>query len=253
MQEIDINCDMGESTALWPYHIDTDLALLPYISSINIACGAHAGDASTMHELVKVALRAGLAIGAHPGFEDRQHFGRAAIQASPIKIYDSVICQLGALDGFLKINGAKLHHVKPHGALYNMAAADEVLATVICKAIKDYDAGLVLYGLSGSLLVQAATAAGLGSGNEVFADRTYREDGSLTPRWEPGALIETTEQSLQQVMQMALHGTVIATSGKTIPVTADTICIHGDGVQALAFAKNIYQSLQQQGLVIKPV
>ena len=251
MQAIDVNCDMGESTSLWPYHIAADIALLPCISSVNIACGFHAGDAQTMHELVNAALLTGIAIGAHPGFEDRENFGRTNITVSPVKIYDIIIYQLGALDAFLKINGAKLHHVKPHGALYNMAAKDAVMATAVCKAVKDYDGGLLLYGLSGSELVHAARAVDLKSCSEVFADRTYQEDGSLTPRSAANAMIVSEDESLQQVLQMVVSGTVKATSGKTIPLKAETVCIHADGMHALAFAKSIHQTLNQQGIAIK--
>jgi len=242
---------MGESTSLWPYHIDNDIALLPYISSINIACGFHAGDAQTMHELTEAALTAGIAIGAHPGFEDRENFGRTNMNLSPVKIYDLVIYQLGALDAFLKINGTALQHVKPHGALYNMAAKDAVVATAVCKAVKDYGSSLILYALSGSELVNAAGTAQLKTYHEVFADRTYQDDGSLTPRTMPGALITDEEQSLQQVIQMAMHGTVTTTSRKNIPVTANTICIHSDGAHALAFAKRIHAALQEKNIDIR--
>jgi UPF0271 protein len=244
MQTIDINCDMGESTHLWPWHIDNDIALLPYISSANIACGFHAGDAFTMHELVDAALLAGIAIGAHPGFADKENFGRSNMNVSPLKIYDMIVYQLGALDAFLAINGTKLHHVKPHGALYNMAAKDAVIAGTVCRAIKEYDAGLILYGLSGSELINAANAIELSHCSEVFADRTYQEDGSLTPRTARNAMIEDREQSLQQVLQMIQKGTVHATNGKPVEITAETICIHADAVHALAFAKSIYETLQ---------
>jgi len=244
---------MGESTSLWPYHIDNDIALLPFISSVNIACGFHAGDAHTMHELVDTALTAGIAIGAHPAFADLVNFGRSNMNVSPVKIYDLVIYQLGALDAFLKINGTKLQHVKPHGALYNMAAKDPVLASAVCKAVSDYDAGLILYGLSGSELINVANTLQLKTYSEVFADRTYQEDGSLTPRTQAGAMIDDEEQSLQQVLQMALHGTVHCTTGKTILVKADTICIHSDGAKALAFARRIHQTLNKKGIEIRTV
>jgi UPF0271 protein len=253
MQKIDINCDMGESTALWPYHIENDIALLPYITSANIACGFHAGDAYTMHELIDAALLAGVAVGAHPGFEDRQNFGRTNRQLPPAKVYDLVICQLGAVDAFLKINGTKLHHVKPHGALYNMAAKDAVLATAICQAIKDYDAGLTLYGLSGSEFVQAAALMQLSFCPEVFADRTYQDDGSLTPRSLPNAVIENQAQSVQQAVQMAKYGRVQTVSNKTIHVQAGTLCLHSDNAHALSFAKLIHYTLQEKGIEIKPV
>jgi UPF0271 protein len=253
MQTIDINCDMGESTSLWPYHISADIALLPYITSANIACGFHAGDAFTMHELVDASLLAGVAVGAHPGFEDKENFGRKNISLSPVKIYDHIIYQLGALGAFLKINGTKLHHVKPHGALYNIAAKDAVIATAICTAVKDYDADLILYGLSGSELIKISDSLQLKSCSEVFADRTYQEDGSLTPRSSPNALIEDEEQSVKQVADMALYGKVRTSTNKMISVKADTVCIHADGAHALAFAKKIHQTLIRKGIEIKPV
>lgn len=250
MQTIDINCDMGESTHLWPYHIDNDIALFRFISSINIATGFHAGDAHTMHELVEAALLAGIAVGAHPGFDDRENFGRTNTSLSPVRLYDIVVYQLGALDAFLQINGTRLHHIKPHGALYNMAAKDAAMAHTVCRAVKEYDAGLILYGLSGSELIKAANEIDLRSCSEVFADRTYQEDGTLTPRASANALIEDEAQSLQQVLQMAKMGTVTSAGGNTIPVKAGTVCIHSDGVHALAFAKNMHAALISHGISI---
>jgi UPF0271 protein len=242
---------MGESTHLWPYDLNNDLALLPWISSINIACGLHAGDPHTMHELVTASLEAGIAIGAHPSFNDRDNFGRSNTAFSPEKIYDLIIYQVGALQAFLKVNGASLHHVKPHGALYNMAAADPVMAKAIAQAVSDLDPTLVLYGLSGSQLITAATAAGLRTASEVFADRTYQPNGSLTPRSQPGALIEDDTVSLAQVMQMVQQSSVTAVDGTTIPITANTICVHSDGTHALPFAQHIHHALKQQGIEIK--
>jgi len=253
MQKIDINCDMGESTALWYYHIENDTALLPYITSANIACGFHAGDAYTMHELVEAALLAGVAVGAHPGFEDRPNFGRTNRQLPPAKVYDLIIYQLGALDAFLKINGTKLHHVKPHGALYNMAAKDTVMAMAVCQAVKDFDANLILYGLSGSELINAAATIQLRSCPEVFADRSYQDDGSLTPRSLPNAMIDNETRCVQQVIQMAKYGKVLTVSNKTIHVQAGTVCVHSDGAHALTFAKLIHHALQEKGIEIKPV
>lgn len=244
---------MGESTHLWHYDIENDLALLPWISSMNIACGFHAGDPHTMHELVAAALKAGIAIGAHPSFKDPENFGRSAIALSPEKVYDIMVYQVGALQAFLQVHGASLHHVKPHGALYNMAAADAVLATAVCQAVKDVDERLVLYGLSGSELIKAAKNIGLATASEVFADRTYRDDGSLTPRAEANALIEDDRVSTTQVIQMIQQGTVSTVTGKTIPITAETICIHSDGAHALTFAQQIHHTLKQHGIEIKPV
>src|SRR5438105_4179310 len=223
MLSIDLNCDMGESTHLWPYNADKDLSLMPYCSSINLACGFHAGDAHTLHYLAEAALRAGVLPGAHPGFADRDNFGRTNITLPPEKIYDLVLYQVGALDAFLKIMGSRLHHVKPHGALYNMAAKDNVLAAAICKAIFDYDKRLLVYALSGSQLIEEATATGLATCSEVFADRTYQDDGHLTPRTHAKALIENTGQALQQVLQMVQKRTVTSNSGKEIPSVAETI------------------------------
>lgn len=251
MQAIDINCDMGERTSCWPYHIDNDIALLPYLSSINIACGFHAGDATTMHALVDAALTAGIAIGAHPGFADKENFGRSELNLSSVQIYDLIVYQLGALDAFLKINGTKLRHVKPHGALYNMAAKDIVLASAVCKAVKEFDGDLILYGLSGSKLIQAAGEFGLKNYCEVFADRTYQDDGSLTPRSANNTLITNEADCLQQVLQIATGKTVKSVNGKTIPVQADTICIHSDGAHALAFAKRIFETLNKKNIAVQ--
>jgi UPF0271 protein len=244
---------MGESTHLWTYSINKDLALLPYISSLNIACGFHAGDPHTMQELVTAALEAGVAVGAHPSFNDRDNFGRSNLVLSPEKIYDLIIYQVGALQAFLQVHGASLHHVKPHGALYNMAAADEVMATAICRAVKDIDPALVLYGLSGSQLIKAATAVGLRTASEVFADRTYQPDGSLTPRSQPGALIEDDATSMAQVLQMVQQSTVTAVDGHTIPLQTETICVHSDGAHARSFAQHIHHALKQQGIEIKAI
>lgn len=250
MLSIDINCDMGESTHLWPYHIEKDRLLLSYVSSMNLACGLHAGDAHTMHELVEAAVTAGVAIGAHPAFADRDNFGRTNMQLPPEKIYDLVLYQIGALDAFLTIMNSRLHHVKPHGALYNMAAKDEVMAHAICKAIYDYDPQLLLYGLSGSKLIATATAVGLTTRSEVFADRTYQPDGHLTPRSQPGALIDNTEDALKQVLQMVQKQTVTAVNNKQLPIVAETICIHGDGEHAVEFARAIYELLPINGVKV---
>jgi 5-oxoprolinase (ATP-hydrolysing) subunit A len=250
MHAIDINCDMGESTSLWKYSVENDIALFPYISSINLACGFHAGDAHTMHELADAALTAGIAIGAHPGFADRENFGRTNQSLAPSQVYDIVLYQIGALDAFLKIRGTKLHHVKPHGALYNMAAKEEVLAEAICNAVKDYDKALLLYGLSGSELIGAADKIGLSCCSEVFADRSYQDDGSLTPRVADNAMIETKEAAIQQVLQMVKEQSVRSVNGKMVPITAQTICIHGDGIHALEFARAIHRTLQAEQISI---
>jgi UPF0271 protein len=251
MLSIDINCDMGESTHLWPYDIEKDRKLLSYVSSINLACGYHAGDAHTMHALAESAITARVAIGAHPGFADRENFGRTNMSLAPEAVYDLVIYQIGALDAFLKVMHTRLHHVKPHGALYNMAAKDEVMAEAICKAIYDYDKRLLLYGLSGSKLIEAAIATGLSTCSEVFADRTYQDDGHLTPRTHANAMIEDTQQSLQQVLQMVTRRTLTSVSGKEVPIVAETVCVHGDGVHALTFVKEIRVVLNANNVEVR--
>jgi UPF0271 protein len=251
MLSIDLNCDMGESTHLWPYDIEKDRLLLSYVSSINLACGYHAGDAHTMHELAAAAITAGVAVGAHPGFADRDNFGRTNVALPPAQVYDLVIYQLGALDAFLKVMHTRLHHVKPHGALYNMAAKDEALAEAICKAVYDYDSSLLLFGLSGSKLIEAAIATGLSTCSEVFADRTYQDDGHLTPRTHPQALLHDPQQSVQQVLQMVQRRTVTSVNGKEVPLVVDTVCLHGDGSNAIEIARGIKAALETNGVEVR--
>lgn len=250
MLNVDLNCDMGESSYLFPYNVEKDLALLQYVSSVNLACGFHAGDAHTMHQLVEAAVENNIAIGAHPSFEDKENFGRSIIQLSPEKIYDIVLYQLGALYAFLKSYRTKMHHVKPHGALYNIAAKQKPVADAVCNAVFDFDDSLILYGLSGSELIRSAQCCNLKTASEVFADRSYQSDGSLTPRSEPDALIEDEAAASRQVLQMIERGTVTTTSGQEIPVSVQTICIHGDAVNALSFAESIYKTLTQQHVTI---
>jgi 5-oxoprolinase (ATP-hydrolysing) subunit A len=223
----------------------TDADIMPFINSANIACGYHAGDHDTMLRTATLALQHGVAIGAHPGFADKENFGRKEQQLSDAAFYDLIASQLSIMLDVCRSLGVRMKHVKPHGALYNMAAKSEALSSIIAQAIKDTDPALCLFGLSNSWLIKAATAAGLKTASEVFADRTYQDDGSLTPRNMPNALIEDEEQSMQQVIQMVTKQQVIAVSGKTIPLTAETICLHGDGAHAVQFAKAVYHTLSQ--------
>lgn len=249
MKTIDLNCDMGESFGSWT--LGNDEKLMNYVSSVNIACGFHAGDADTMHRTVALAIQKNVAIGAHPGFPDLQGFGRRPMHLSPREVHNLVLYQIGALAAFANAAGAKLHHVKPHGALYNMAAKDATLARSIAQAIKELDGSLVLYGLSGSHLISEAQKLGLQTASEVFADRTYHPDGSLTPRTQPNALIEDTDDSLRQVLQMVQQGTVQSVDGQTVAIQADTLCIHGDGPHAVAFAQSIAHTFQENGILVK--
>ncbi|KEI01155.1 5-oxoprolinase subunit PxpA [Clostridium botulinum] len=249
MNFIDLNCDMGESFGT--YSIGNDKEILKYVSSANIACGFHAGDPSVMNNTVKMALESNVAIGAHVGFQDLMGFGRRIMNISPREAYDITVYQLGALYGFTKALGGSIKHVKPHGALYNMAAIDEKLAKAIVEAIYDVDNQLVLFGLSGSKLIQVGKKVGLRTANEVFADRTYTEQGTLTPRSEKNALIKDNTQCINQVISMIKEGKVTSCGGKEVAIKADTICIHGDGDKALDFVKDIRAALEQNGVMIR--
>lgn len=251
MQCVDLNCDMGESTHLHSYNIENDLALLQYVSSVNLACGFHAGDAHTMHHLVESALIHGIAIGAHAGLPDRENFGRTDMRLSPEMIYDIVLYQLGSLHAFLKVHQSKLHHVKPHGALYNLAAKEKSVADAICNAVKDFDDSIMLYGLSGSEMIITAQQHGLRSAGEAFGDRTYQEDGSLTPRTLTNALIENEQFALEQVLQIVQHQRVTSTGGKAVFLKAETICIHSDGSYALKIAQKINEILSLHHVCIR--
>lgn len=236
---IDLNCDMGEG-------METDAAIFPYISSANISCGYHAGDADTMRRTVELALRHHTKIGAHPSYPDRASFGRVDMLGNgvaPEEVCGLIVDQLIILQAICDEFGTRLHHVKPHGALYNRAARDQEVSAMICRAIREFDPSLRLYGLSGSVMGTEAFRHGLVFVNEVFADRTYQADGSLTPRTEPGALIEDAEQAAAQVLQMVEKGRVAVASGGEIDIRAETICLHGDGSHAVEFARMIYERL----------
>jgi 5-oxoprolinase (ATP-hydrolysing) subunit A len=247
MLSIDLNCDMGEG---YPY----DDQIFPYINSVNIACGYHAGDKATMQRTVELALKNNVAIGAHPSYPDKENFGRIDILHKKVNLGELtriVQKQIILLQEVCTSFGTQLHHVKPHGALYNRAAWDEEAAQAICSAIQQADAGLLLYGLSGSIMQKAAANHNLQFVHEVFADRSYQADGSLTPRSAANALINDTATALQQVLTMIREGQVNTITGQTIPIKAETICIHGDGAHAVAFAKAIYTSLRDNDITLK--
>jgi 5-oxoprolinase (ATP-hydrolysing) subunit A len=231
---LDINCDMGEG-------IGKDEELMPFITSANIACGFHAGDAETMWQTAKLAIQHGVRIGAHPSFPDRENFGRREMDLTSNEIYELVIQQLILLNDITTELGTGLVHVKPHGALYNRSARDPAIASAIALAVKEFDKDLILFGLSGSHSITAARDIGLQVANEVFADRNYEDDGSLVPRGNPGALIEDVKEVGSHVMRMANDGELRTLGGKILPVAADTVCIHGDGTHAIEFAKAVHK------------
>ncbi len=225
-----------------------DAAIMPYITSANIACGFHAGNGETIRRTIDLALQYKVHIGAHPSFRDKENFGRREMQLPLDKVYAIVIEQLIKIDLIAKEKGASLHHVKPHGALYNMAARDAKLARAVAQAVKDFSEDMILYGLSGSCLISEANAIGLRTASEVFADRTYQDDGSLTPRSQPNALIEAEEKCVEQVLQMTHEGVVTTVSGKRLPVVAETVCLHGDAKNAVAISRAVHEALK----TIKP-
>ncbi len=234
MNGIDLNADLGEGCG-------DDAALMPIVTSANIACGAHAGDEATMRETIRLALRNGVAIGAHPSYPDREHFGRVEMQRSPEQIYDDVRSQIERLAAIAHEEGAQLHHVKAHGALYNVAARNAAIADAISRAVADFSKSLVLYGLAGGAQIESARVHGLQTAGEGFADRRYMPDGSLVPRSRPGALIDDEEEAVQQALSLA-------TSGR-----AQTICLHGDGAHALVFARRIRDAFSRANVAIRAV
>lgn len=245
---IDINCDLGESYGAW--RMGDDVTLLGIVSSANIACGFHAGDPVIMRQTVMKAMEHDVAIGAHVSLPDIQGFGRREMAVTPNEAYAMTLYQLGALSAFTQAIGTRVRHVKPHGALYNMAARDRALADAIAAAVRDFDPALWLFGLANSALIDAGREAGLRVAAEAFADRGYRADGSLQPRREPGALITESDQAIAQAMAMAREGKVRAVDGAVVELQPDTLCVHGDGAHAVEFARQLRATLQAAGIPI---
>lgn len=241
VRTIDLNCDLGEGSG-------HDAELMPLITSANIACGAHAGDAATMRATVKLAKKHGVAVGSHPSFADRENFGRRELSLTAEELHKLVRGQIAALQ---EIADGAVRHVKPHGALYNLAARDAAVARVVAQAVKDAEPGLLLFALAGSELVRAGRAAGLRVAEEVFADRTYQPDGSLTPRTRADALITDEAAAVAQVLRMVREGLVRATDGTDVAIKADTVCLHGDGAHAVAFAQRLNRELRAAGIGLR--
>jgi len=246
MMCIDLNCDLGEGAG-------HDTELMPLISSVNIACGAHAGDEATMHATVELAKKHGVAIGAHPGFADRDHFGRRELPVSAAEVRGLVHDQVLRLQLIARGAGTRLVHVKPHGALYNMAARDAELARAVVDAIYEVDPRLMLFGLAGSQLIAVAEACGLPVASEVFADRRYQADGSLVPRSQPGALITDEKAAVTQALSMVLGDRVTAIDGTIVGIRADTVCVHGDGVRPVEFAQRLREAFLGSGVSLKAI
>lgn len=251
MYKVDLNSDLGESFG--SYTIGSDDKIIPLVTSANVACGYHASDPVVMSKTIALAKEAGIGVGAHPGFPDLMGFGRRNMAVSPAEAKAYTLYQLGALFAFCKVNGVKMQHVKPHGALYNMAAKDYELSKAICEAIAEFDDDLIVLALSGGELARAAKDMGLRTALEVFADRAYEEDGSLVNRRKEGAVITDEKEAIRRVVRMVKEKKVTAITGKDIDITADSICVHGDGVKALAFVKQIRETLTKEGVTICPL
>ncbi len=243
---IDLNCDMGEGAG-------NDDVIMQFISSANIACGYHAGNLDIMKRTIESAILNNVAIGAHPGFNDLENFGRTQKHLSDEGLYDLVSQQILIISKVAAGFGTAIKHVKPHGALYNMAAVNKKMSSVIAKAIKDFDDKLLLFGLSGSHLIAEAKAIGLQTANEVFADRTYLEDGTLTPRKQEGAMIQNMKDSIKQVLGIILEKKITTLNGQIISIEAETVCIHGDGENALSFVQAINNALKEKGIRIQSI
>jgi len=251
MTKIDLNCDLGESFGA--YTMGMDERVIPLISSCNIACGYHASDPLVMRKTVAMAKEAGIGIGAHPGFPDLMGFGRRNMAVSPEEAAAYITYQLGALYAFAKSMHTRLQHVKPHGALYNMAGKDYKLALAIAKAVKDFDPSLILMGLSGSESVRAAEEIGIPIAREVFADRAYMPDGSLVPRSMEGAMIRDENEAIRRVIRMVKEHKVTAIDGTDIEIVPDSVCVHGDNEKALTFVTQIRSALEAEGIEIAPL
>lgn len=248
MYKVDLNCDLGESFG--NYKIGSDEEVIPYISSANIACGFHASDPIVMNNTVKLSKTHNVSVGAHPGLADLVGFGRRKMDISCEEAKVIVQYQIGALKAFCTAHGVEMKHVKPHGALYNMAAKDSSLALAICEGIYEVDSNLILLALSGSKMIDAAKNTGLKAASEVFADRAYNDDGSLVERTKAGAVITDEEVAINRVIRMVKENKVKTINGIDISIKADSICVHGDGIKALQFVEKISQALKKENIEI---
>jgi UPF0271 protein len=245
---VDLNADVGESVGPWP--MGDDERLIQLVTSVNVACGAHAGDPLTIDRTVRAALASGVALGAHPGYPDLVGFGRRDLDMAPDELEASLVYQVGAVAAFARAAGSPLRHVKPHGALYNLAARDLTVAATIARAVARVSGDLVLVGLAGSVMATAAADAGLASAAEAFADRAYEADGTLRSRRLPGAVLDSPERAAAQALSIVRDGSVESHDGRVVPVRADTICIHGDTPAAADYAIAVRAALEGAGVTI---
>lgn len=250
-RKVDLNSDLGESYGA--YKIGMDEEVIKLVSSANVACGFHASDPMVMQKTVAAAKSSGIGIGAHPGFPDLLGFGRRNMVISPKEAYAYVTYQLGALNAFCVQQGVKIQHVKPHGALYNMAGKDYELSKGICQAIYDFDPDIILLGLSGSQMINAGRDIGLKCANEFFADRAYEDDGSLRARSKEGSMVTDEKEAIERVVKVLKTGYVTTYSGNELELKIDSICVHGDNAHALEFVRSIRERLAEEGIEIAPL
>ncbi len=246
MYFVDLNSDLGEGAAF-------DSQIIPLITSANIACGFHAGDSNIMNSTVKLCKANSVSFGAHPGYLDKENFGRTDMELTPDEVYNITVCQLGALAAFSKLNGVKMQHVKPHGAMYNKAAKDIESALAIANAIKDFDPSLILLALSGSKMIEAAKEVGIKYVSEVFADRAYEADGSLRKRTLEGSMITDENEAISRVVRMIKEGKVTAYTGEDVPIEAHSVCVHGDGEKALDFVRALNRAFTENDIKTVPL
>lgn len=251
MYKVDLNSDLGESFGA--YTVGMDEAVIAHVSSANVACGFHAGDPLVMERTVAACRAAGVAVGAHPGFPDLMGFGRRSMACSPREVKAYIQYQMGALLAFAAAQGVRLQHVKPHGALYNMAAKDPELARAVAQAVAEVDREVILLGLAGSEMLKAGREAGLRTACEVFADRAYRADGSLVPRGTPGAVLHDRDEAIERTVRMVTQGKVTALTGEEIAIEAHSVCVHGDNPSAVEFVRDIRARLEREGVCVVPI
>lgn len=242
MYKIDLNSDLGEGALF-------DGQIIPLISSANIACGFHAGDSELMDKTIALCKENGIALGAHPGYPDKENFGRTNMKVTPKQVYDFTLYQLGALSAMAKAQGTALQHIKPHGAMYNMAAKDIKLSDAIADAVKDFDSNMILLALSGSKMIEAAKNKGIKYASEVFADRAYEADGTLRARSLEGSMITDEHEAIRRVIRMVREGKVRAYTGEDISIEAHSVCVHGDGEKALDFVKALNKAFIENDII----
>jgi UPF0271 protein len=251
MYKVDLNSDLGESFG--NYKLGCDEEVTKFVSSVNVACGFHAGDPLVMAKTLELTRINGAAVGAHPGYPDLQGFGRRKMDCTPAELKAYTLYQLGALDAFCRASGLKMQHVKPHGMMYNTIAVDELRAMAVAEAIAEFDSGLIFLALAGSRMITAAEKCGLRTASEVFADRAYMPDGTLTPRSMEGSVIRDRDEAIARTVRMIKEGVVTAINGEDIPIRAQSVCVHGDNPKAVEFVRTIRERLEAEGIEIAPI